>query len=48
MVLARTVEDRALGDELRSAARSIALSLGRWNGGDRDELADIEEHEPAS
>jgi TetR/AcrR family transcriptional regulator, transcriptional repressor for nem operon len=30
MVLARTVEDRALADELRQAARSIALSLGRW------------------
>ena len=32
MVLARTVEDRGLGDELREAARSVALSLGRWNG----------------
>jgi TetR/AcrR family transcriptional repressor of nem operon len=32
MVLARTVEDRALGDELREAARGVALSLGRWRG----------------
>jgi TetR/AcrR family transcriptional regulator, transcriptional repressor for nem operon len=48
MVLARTVEDRALGDELRAAARRIALSLGRWNGSDRDELADVEDRVPAS
>jgi TetR/AcrR family transcriptional regulator, transcriptional repressor for nem operon len=32
MVLARTVEDRALADELRQAAKGIALSLGRWGG----------------
>jgi TetR/AcrR family transcriptional repressor of nem operon len=32
MVLARTIEDRALADELREAARSIALSLDRWQG----------------
>ena len=30
MVLARTIEDRALADELREAARSVALSLSRW------------------
>jgi len=47
-VLARTVEDRALGDELRAAARRIALALGRWNGADSGELADIEEHMSAS
>jgi AcrR family transcriptional regulator len=34
MVLARTIEDRALADELRNAASSIALSLGRWHGED--------------
>jgi TetR/AcrR family transcriptional regulator, transcriptional repressor for nem operon len=34
MVLARTVEDRALADELRQAAQGIALSLGRWPNGD--------------
>jgi AcrR family transcriptional regulator len=34
MVLARTVEDRALADELREAARSVALSLGRWRSED--------------
>jgi AcrR family transcriptional regulator len=34
MVLARTVEDRMLGDELREAARSVALSLGRLQGTD--------------
>jgi TetR/AcrR family transcriptional regulator, transcriptional repressor for nem operon len=34
MVLARTIEDRALADELRAAARNIALSLGRWPGED--------------
>jgi TetR/AcrR family transcriptional repressor of nem operon len=37
MVLARTVEDRALGDELRAASRSVALSLGRWD--DEEEAA---------
>jgi TetR/AcrR family transcriptional repressor of nem operon len=36
MVLARTVEDRALADELRQAAKGIALSLGRWGGGATD------------
>ncbi len=30
MVLARSVEDRALADELRRAAKGVALSLGRW------------------
>jgi AcrR family transcriptional regulator len=30
MVLARTIEDRALADELREAAKGVALSLGRW------------------
>ncbi len=36
MVLARTVEDRALGDELRAAARSVALSLSRWEADEED------------
>jgi len=47
MVLARTVEDRALGDELRSAAKSVALSLGRCpgNGKDEDEPADLDNHQ---
>jgi AcrR family transcriptional regulator len=30
MVLARSIEDRALADELREAAMSVALSLGQW------------------
>jgi TetR/AcrR family transcriptional repressor of nem operon len=30
MVLARSIEDRALADELREAAMAIALSLGQW------------------
>lgn len=30
MVLARSVEDRALADELREAALSAALTLGNW------------------
>jgi TetR/AcrR family transcriptional regulator, transcriptional repressor for nem operon len=30
MILARTVDDRALADELRSAALAAALSLGDW------------------
>jgi TetR/AcrR family transcriptional repressor of nem operon len=38
MVLARTIEDRALADELREAARNVALSLGRWRSED-DALA---------
>ena len=42
MVLARTVEDRRLGAELRAAARNVALSLGRWRGNDEDEPADLE------
>jgi TetR/AcrR family transcriptional regulator, transcriptional repressor for nem operon len=29
-VLARSIEDRALADELRQAAAGVALSLGRW------------------
>jgi AcrR family transcriptional regulator len=31
MVLARTIEDRALADELREAAMDVALSLGQWS-----------------
>jgi hypothetical protein len=30
MVLARSIEDRALGDELREAAMATALGLGKW------------------
>ena len=30
MVLARSIEDRKLADELREAAMGVALSLGRW------------------
>jgi TetR/AcrR family transcriptional regulator, transcriptional repressor for nem operon len=30
MVLARSIEDRALADELREAAMAIALKLGHW------------------
>jgi TetR/AcrR family transcriptional repressor of nem operon len=30
MVLARSIEDRALADELREAAMAVALSLGQW------------------
>jgi hypothetical protein len=30
MVLARSIEDRVLADEIRDAAMGIALSLGRW------------------
>ena len=30
MVLARSITDRALADELRDAATDVALSLGRW------------------
>ena len=31
MVLARSIEDRMLADELREAAMGVALSLGRWS-----------------
>src|ERR1700758_4616229 len=31
MVLARSVEDRRLADEIRDAAKTIALSLGQWS-----------------
>jgi TetR/AcrR family transcriptional repressor of nem operon len=37
MVLARTIEDRGLADELRHAAKDIALALGRW--GNEDDAA---------
>lgn len=37
MVLARTVEDRTLGDELRAAARHVALSLAHWEAGEPSE-----------
>jgi TetR/AcrR family transcriptional regulator, transcriptional repressor for nem operon len=40
MVLARTVEDRALADELRQAAQGIALSLGRWPNQDEARAVD--------
>jgi hypothetical protein len=30
MVLARSIEDRALADELREAALAIAFKLGHW------------------
>jgi TetR/AcrR family transcriptional repressor of nem operon len=30
MVLARSIEDQSLADELREAAMAIALELGRW------------------
>src|SRR6202011_5639670 len=33
MVIARAIDDRALGDELRDAAMSVALKLGRWDVG---------------
>jgi TetR/AcrR family transcriptional regulator, transcriptional repressor for nem operon len=29
-VLARSIEDRVLADEIREAAMDIALSLGQW------------------
>ena len=32
MVLARSIEDIALADELRESAMAIALSLGQWRG----------------
>jgi len=48
MVLARTVEDRALADELRQAAKSIALSLGRWPGQDEARSVDHDDRVPVS
>jgi hypothetical protein len=48
MVLARTVEDRALADELRQAAQGIALSLGRWGGGEEARALDRGEPVPVS
>ncbi len=35
MVLARSIEDRVLADEIREAAMSIALSLGQWSRAER-------------
>lgn len=32
MIVARTVDDRALADELRSACMTVALTLGGWRG----------------
>jgi hypothetical protein len=31
MVLARSVEDRGLANEMREAAMAVALSLGNWS-----------------
>jgi TetR/AcrR family transcriptional repressor of nem operon len=30
MVLARSIEDRVLADEIRESAMGVALSLGQW------------------
>jgi len=38
MVLARSIEDRVLADELRDAAADVALSLGRWPRSTSDEV----------
>ena len=38
MVLARSIEDRALADELREAAMWVALSLGQWPHQTSDEM----------
>ena len=38
MVLARSIEDRVLADELRDAAADVALSLGRWQPSTSDEV----------
>ena len=40
MVLARSIEDRTLADELREAAKDIALSLGHFAAGERCMSAD--------
>jgi len=37
MVIARAIDDRGLGDELRDAAMSVALKLGRWDVGGAQE-----------
>lgn len=41
MVIARASDDRALGDELRQAAMSVALKLGGWER-DARQLADAD------
>ncbi len=41
MVIARASDDRALGDELRQAAMSVALKLGGWEQ-DARQLADAD------
>jgi AcrR family transcriptional regulator len=38
MVLARSIEDRVLADELREAAMAVALSLGQWPQRTPDEM----------
>ena len=38
MVLARSIDDRALADELREAAMWVALSLGQWPHQTSDEI----------
>jgi TetR/AcrR family transcriptional regulator, transcriptional repressor for nem operon len=48
MVLARTIEDRALADELRQAARGIALSLGRWPNQEGTRSVDHADQVPVS
>jgi hypothetical protein len=31
MIVARTIEDRALADELRAACAAVALDIGGWS-----------------
>jgi TetR/AcrR family transcriptional regulator, transcriptional repressor for nem operon len=45
MVLARSIEDRTLADELREAAMGVALSLGQWR---RQTPVEMQQYSPVA
>jgi TetR/AcrR family transcriptional regulator, transcriptional repressor for nem operon len=47
MVVARTMVDRALADELRAACMAVALDLGGWNKKTKSKTARSKRHQPS-
>jgi hypothetical protein len=46
MVVARTMVDRALADELRAACTAVALDLGGWNKKSKSKNANLKRSRP--
>jgi hypothetical protein len=44
MVLARSIEERALADELRDACMAVALKLGGWDNHSKSKVANSTHH----